>query len=73
MDTLDRAALEERIDFRSASGAAGRMAREQMLLHVITHGVGHRGQVSAVMPFDSVPPATDGFATYLQEADASGT
>jgi uncharacterized damage-inducible protein DinB len=42
-----------------------------MLLHVITHGVGHRGQVSAVMLLNSVPPVKDGFTTYLHEAEAS--
>lgn len=69
--SLDRAQLEERIDFSFTDGAAGRMSREEMLLHVLTHGVGHRGQVSAVMLFDSVPPAKDGFTTYLHEAEAA--
>ncbi|HVI58537.1 MAG TPA: DinB family protein [Luteimonas sp.] len=71
VSTLDRAQLEERIDFAFIDGAAGRMSREEMLLHVITHGIGHRGQVSAVMLFDSVPPAKDGFTTYLHEAEAA--
>jgi uncharacterized damage-inducible protein DinB len=30
------------------------MSREEMLMHVITHGVGQRGQVSAVMLLNSV-------------------
>jgi uncharacterized damage-inducible protein DinB len=42
-----------------------------MLLHVINHGTGHRGQVSAVMLLNSVPSAKDGFTTYLHEAEAS--
>ncbi|GAA3914428.1 DinB family protein [Luteimonas lutimaris] len=68
--TLDRAQLEERIDFTFTDGKPGSMAREEMLMHVITHGVGHRGQVSAIMLFDSVPPAKDGFTTWLHEAEA---
>jgi uncharacterized damage-inducible protein DinB len=40
-------------------------------MHVITHGAGHRGQVSAVMLLNSVAPATDGFTTYLHNAEAS--
>ena len=67
---LDRGQLDERIDFTFTDGRPGRMSREEMLLHVITHGVGHRGQVSAVMLFDSVPPARDGFTTWLHEAEA---
>ncbi|MBI3676757.1 MAG: DinB family protein [Proteobacteria bacterium] len=68
---LDDEQLAERIDFTFTDGTAGRMSREEMLMHVITHGVGHRGQVSAVMLLNSVTPATDGFTTYLHKAEAS--
>lgn len=69
--TLDQAQLAEQIDFAFTDGAPGRMSREEMLMHVITHGVGHRGQVSAVMLLNSVTPASDGLTTYLHEAEAS--
>jgi uncharacterized damage-inducible protein DinB len=68
---LDRAQLAEQIDFAFTDGVPGRMSREEMLMHVITHGVGHRGQVSALMLVNFVPPAKDGFTTYLHEAEAS--
>lgn len=71
VSTLDRDHLAEQIDFSFTDGAPGRMSREEMLMHVITHGIGHRGQVSALMLFNSVPPAKDGFTTYLHEAEAS--
>jgi uncharacterized damage-inducible protein DinB len=71
VSALDREQLAERIDFAFTDGAPGRMSREEMLLHVITHGIGHRGQVSAIMLLNSVPPAKDGFATYLHEAEAA--
>ena len=67
---LDRWQLAEQIDFVFTDGAAGRMSREEMLMHVITHGAGHRGQVSAVMLLNSVTPARDGFTTYLHETEA---
>ena len=70
VSALDRDQLAERIDFAFTDGAPGRMSREEMLMHVITHGIGHRGQVSAVMLLNSVPPAKDGFTTYLHEAEA---
>ena len=70
VSALDRDQLAERIDFAFTDGAAGRMSREEMLMHVITHGIGHRGQVSAVMLLNSVTPAKDGFTTYLHEAEA---
>ena len=65
VSTLDGDQLAERIDFTFTDGAPGCMSREEMLLHVITHGVGHRGQVSAVMLLNSVTPVRDGFTTYL--------
>ena len=68
---LDRGQLTEPIDFAFTDGTPGRMSREEMLLHVINHGMGHRGQVSAVMLLNSVVPAKDGFTTYLHEAEAS--
>jgi uncharacterized damage-inducible protein DinB len=71
VSTLDRGPLAERIDFTFTDGAPGRMSREEMLMHVITHGIGHRGQISAVMLLNSVPAAKDGFTTYLHEAEAS--
>lgn len=68
---LDRGRLAEQIDFAFTDGVLGRMSREEMLMHVITHGVGHRGQVSALMLLNSVTPAKDGFTTYLHEAEPS--
>jgi uncharacterized damage-inducible protein DinB len=70
VSTLDREQLAEQIDFAFTDGAPGRMSREEMLMHVITHGVGHRGQVSAVMLLNSATPAKDGFTTYLHSAEA---
>lgn len=70
VSALDRDALAEGIDFTFTDGAPGRMSREEMLMHVITHGIGHRGQVSAVMLLHAASPAKDGFTTYLHEAEA---
>jgi DinB family len=70
VSALDRDQLADLIDFAFTDGAPGRMSREQMLMHVITHGVGHRGHLSAVMLLNSVTPAKDGFTTYLHNAEA---
>ena len=70
VSTLDCDQLAEQIDFSFTDGAPGRMSREEMLMHVITHGVGHRGQVSAVMLLNALTPANDGFTTYLHKAEA---
>ena len=70
VSTLGRNQLVEQIDFTFTDGAPGRMSREEMLMHVITHGAGHRGQVSALMLLNSLTPASDGFTTYLHGAEA---
>jgi uncharacterized damage-inducible protein DinB len=69
--TLQQDQLKERIEFTFTDGMPGCMSREEMLMHVITHGVGHRGQVSALMLLNSLAPAPDGFTTYLHTAEAS--
>lgn len=69
--SLDGAQLAERIAFTFTDGALGCMSREEMLMHVLCHGIGHRGQVSALMLLNSLPPAPDGFTTYLHTAEAS--
>ncbi len=71
VSALDLRGLTERIHFTFTDGAAGCMTREEMLLHVITHGVGHRGQISAVMILNGMTPVKDGFTTYLHEAEAA--
>jgi uncharacterized damage-inducible protein DinB len=71
VSTLDPRLLNEPIDFLFTDGAAGRMTRAEMLMHVITHGIGHRGQVSAVMLLNGIAPARDGFTTYLHESEAA--
>lgn len=68
---LDAGQLAEPIDFAFTDGAPGRMSREEMLMHVVTHGTGHRGQISAVMLLHAAPPARDGFTTYLHDVEAS--
>jgi uncharacterized damage-inducible protein DinB len=71
VSALDLDQLTEQINFEFTDGAPGRMSREEMLMHVITHGIGHRGQVSAVMLLNASPLPKDGFTTYLHDAEAS--
>ena len=68
---LDGPKLAEVIDFTFTDGAPGRLSREEMLMHLITHGCGHRGQVSWMMMEAGVAPPTDGLTTYLHTAEAA--
>ena len=63
--------LGDVIDFTFTDGAPGRMSREEMLMHLITHGCGHRGQVGWMMMEAGVEPPTDGLTTYLHTAEAT--
>ena len=68
---LDNARLAEMIDFAFTDGEAGRMSREEMLMHVTMHGGGHRGQIGLLMMQNSIMPPADRFTTYLHKAEAS--
>jgi uncharacterized damage-inducible protein DinB len=69
--TLGSDQLAERIDFAFTDGAPGCMSREEMLMHLITHGAAHRGQVSAVMLLNALPATKDGFTTWLHKTEAA--
>ena len=61
--------LEESIAFTFTDGAAGRMSREEMLVHIITHGSYHRGAVGRILAQASVPPPRDIFTVYLHQSE----
>ena len=63
--SVTSAQLGERITFRFTDGDAGMMTREEMLLHVITHGAYHRGNVGQVLKSISVAPPRDLYTKFL--------
>jgi uncharacterized damage-inducible protein DinB len=65
------AKLAEAVAFRFTDGDGGRMTREEMLLHVATHGAYHRGAVGRILTQCSVQPPRDIFTTYLHTAEPS--
>lgn len=64
-------ALAERLAFRFTDGDTGTMTREEMLLHVITHGAYHRGNVGQVLKSISVVPPRDLYTKFLHVSDPS--
>ncbi|CZT35317.1 DinB family protein [Rhizobium sp. 9140] len=66
---ITNADLEERIDFTFTDGQHGRMSREEMLAHVITHSGYHRGEVGRLIPEIEATAMRDVFAGYLHEAE----
>lgn len=63
--TVTSEALAESIAFRFTDGDTGRMTREEMLAHVITHGAYHRGNVGQVLKGISVAPPRDLLTKFL--------
>lgn len=61
--------LSESLAFSFTDGANGRMSREEMLLHVATHGSYHRGAVGRVMAQAGVPAPRDIFTVYLHRTE----
>lgn len=66
---LAPADLAEMLDFKFTDGAHGRMSREEMLAHVITHNGYHRGEVGYIMAHLSVLRPRDIFTGYLHKTD----
>lgn len=63
--SLTEANLAETVAFTFTDGDAGRMSREEILLHVITHGGYHRGNVGQVLKSISLAPPRDLYTKYL--------
>lgn len=62
---VSAAQLGDSISFRFTDGDAGTMTREEMLLHVITHGAYHRGNVGQVLKSIAVAPPRDLYTRFL--------
>ncbi len=58
-------ALAQSLAFLFTDGDSGRMTREEMLFHVLTHGSYHRGNVGQILKGISVAPPRDLFTKFL--------
>jgi uncharacterized damage-inducible protein DinB len=66
---LSESALPDVLDFTFTDGDKGRMTREEILLHVITHGGYHRGNVGQVLKSISVSPPRDLYTKFLHQSE----
>jgi uncharacterized damage-inducible protein DinB len=62
-------ARNERVRFVFTDGDAGCMSREEILMHVITHGGYHRGAAGQVMRGAAVAPPRDLYTRFLHIAE----
>jgi uncharacterized damage-inducible protein DinB len=63
------AALAEKIAFTFTDGSRGRMSRQEMLAHVVSHGSYHRGEVSQLVPSVSDAGPQDLLTAHLHHAE----
>lgn len=63
---LTEADLGENFSFVFADGNTGDMTRSEMLSHVLSHGLLHRGMVSGLLPFAAAEGWHDHFTTFLK-------
>ncbi len=69
--SIDGPALAERLAFQFTDGDAGKMTREEMLFHVLTHGSYHRGNVGQILKSISVAPPRDLLTKFLHVREPS--
>jgi uncharacterized damage-inducible protein DinB len=62
-------ACSEILDFAFTDGDRGRMSKEEILLHVVTHGGYHRGNVGQVLKSISVAPPRDLYTKFLHQSE----
>ena len=65
VESLAPAAMAERLSFEFTDGDMGRMSREEILLHVVTHGAYHRGAAGQVMRAALVAPPRGLYTRFL--------
>jgi uncharacterized damage-inducible protein DinB len=63
--------LSSVLEFTFTDGDAGRMSREEVLLHVLTHGAYHRGNVGQLLKSISVAPPRDLYTKFLHQSEPS--
>ena len=64
---LPPAQVTSAVEFEFIGGGAGRMTKEETLLHVVNHATYHRGHVSNMMYNAKLTPPTTDLPIYLQQ------
>jgi uncharacterized damage-inducible protein DinB len=69
LKTVSAQALEDRVHFTFLDGQHGCMSREEMLLHVATHGNYHRGAVGRIIAQLDIAPPPDAITVFLHRTE----
>jgi uncharacterized damage-inducible protein DinB len=69
VSALPAVQLAESLAFTFTGGERGRMSREEMLAHVVTHGGYHRGAIGQIIKQVSIAPPRDVFTGFLHKSE----
>lgn len=61
--------LNDSVVFFFTDGDAGRMTREEILMHIVTHGAYHRGNVGQILKSISIVPPRDLYTKFLHVSE----
>ena len=67
--SLDQAEGEAVLSFHFVDGDRGQMSREEMLLHLVTHGGYHRGAIGRILVQCGITPPRDTLTTFLHRSE----
>lgn len=67
--SLGQAESEAVISFNFVDGDRGQMSREEMLLHLVTHGGYHRGAIGRILVQCGITPPRDTLTTFLHRSE----
>lgn len=66
---LSQADGEAVLSFHFVDGDKGQMSREEMLLHLVTHGGYHRGAIGRILVQCDITPPRDTLTTFLHRSE----
>lgn len=69
LETIGPELLSEALPFVFTDGDRGCMTRGEMLLHVVTHGGYHRGEIGRLLAQLSITPPWDTLAVHLHHSE----
>lgn len=61
--------LQESVGFQFTDGDKASMRRDEILMHIITHGGYHRGNVGQLLKTINIAPPRDIYTRFLHESD----
>jgi uncharacterized damage-inducible protein DinB len=69
LEAVDPELLRAPVPFVFTDGDKGYMTRQEMLLHVVTHGGYHRGEIGRLLAQLSITPPWDTLAVHLHRSE----